>query len=75
MIKHLGKGKGISIFCAWGDGPDVGLNIYDEDGKYECGFDFTIDEAKLFKQQLVNAIYHAEQLENSANKYFDEIKD
>lgn len=74
-LHHLNHKEAISVFCGWGEGPDVGINIYDADNKVKAMWDFTIDEAKQFAADLQQAIQQAEVLEQSLQSYMEGASD
>ena len=69
-IHHQNSLESIAVFCGWGDGPDVGIHLYDADGNVEKTWDFTLEEAKQFARKLQNAIEQVEYLDAYAEQYF-----
>lgn len=52
----------IDIFCAWGDGPDVGINVTLDNGEL-VPIDLTAAEARLRAAELIACAERAEQLD------------
>ncbi len=53
----------IKPFCAWGDGPDVGINVYDEADELIGGADYTPEQAEELAYELIGAAEQARELD------------
>lgn len=66
----------IDVFCGWGDGPDVGINIFRTYEEVEAWgnsglvpLDFTAREARELAQKLLDCAERAEILERDLLNY------
>lgn len=63
---------GIDVFCAWGDGPDVGINLripaYALRGDLMM-VDLTADEALAMSEQLRNAALAAKKMDETCREH------
>ena len=57
--------------CTWGDGPDV-LLVHEKDNKYSSSYDLTAKEAKELANRLIIAANIADDMEQSAQDYFEQ---
>lgn len=67
----------LDVFCAWGDGPDVGINITRTQQEVDVymdplfvPLDFTAAEARELARKLIECAEAAEALDKSAEEYF-----
>lgn len=68
----------IDVFCSWGDGPDVGINLKrseEEAKRYRNSqnlffVDLTAKEARNMAAKLVAAAESAERMDRQATEYF-----
>lgn len=70
----------IEPFCAWGDGPDVGINLtrIEQEGKTFISpnfwaLDFTAAEARELAAKLIACAETAEWHERAAEQYFEQF--
>ena len=65
----------VDIFCAWGDGPDVGINVHlteQEQRDWSLGLipiDLTADEAIEMAHKLLSAAEGAKELDRSYEEH------
>lgn len=66
----------IDVFCAWGDGPDVGINISNARvlGDGTVALDFTADEALTLASDLIRCATEAQQMERELIAYEREAR-
>lgn len=65
----------IDVFCAWGDGPDVGINISNARTlKDLIALDFTADEALALASELIRCATEAQQMERELIAYEREAR-
>lgn len=64
----------IKAFCGWGDGPDIGINVYfrNNPDKLNSCYDLTIEEARYLAQELLESANQAENFNKSLEEYFKE---
>lgn len=58
------------VFCGWGEGPDVGVNLALPDGTL-VALDFTASEAHAIGKRFHDAALKAEELELQLRAYED----
>jgi hypothetical protein len=67
----------LDVFCAWGDGPDVGINLERTKEEAQCWInpdvswflDFTAAEARELARKLVVCAEAAERLDREYEEY------
>ncbi len=81
----IGENMKIDAFCAWGDGPDVGINITfteeEIENMYSCTstpfkpllpIDLTVKSAKKLGIELIQAAMEAEELNQICEEHDNE---
>jgi hypothetical protein len=66
------------VFCGWGEGPDVGINLQRKAGSHThysdldfVPMDFTADQAEALGKALLNAAEEARRWDRELNAYFE----
>jgi hypothetical protein len=84
-VKHPATGEAhhtYDVFCGWGEGPDVGINLQRKAGSHKhyadldfIPMDFTADQAEALAKALLDAAAQAREWDKSLNEYFEAHKD
>jgi len=69
------------VFCGWGEGPDVGINLQRKAGSHAhysdldfVPMDFTADQAEALGKALLTAAEEARRWDRELNAYFEAHK-
>jgi alkanesulfonate monooxygenase SsuD/methylene tetrahydromethanopterin reductase-like flavin-dependent oxidoreductase (luciferase family) len=71
----------VDVFCSWGDGPDVGINIERseqevagwKDPHLHCYLDFTAAEARAFAAKMIAYADEADWFQSGYEAYYLEF--